>query len=98
MQNSPKLCLWNEPVVWCPGCEMPHMIWVSKPNPNGAQWRWNQDPHKPTFSPSILLKLPGGYVCHSFLEDGVWRYLADCTHKLAGQTVPLPDLPRWVSD
>jgi hypothetical protein len=31
--------------------------------------------------------------CHSFLEDGKIRFLADCTHALAGQTVPLPAWP-----
>lgn len=27
--------------------------------------------------------------CHSFVTDGKIQYLADCTHKLANQTVPL---------
>jgi hypothetical protein len=31
-------------------------------------------------------------VCHSFVTDGRIRYLGDCTHSLAGQTVDLPDL------
>lgn len=30
-------------------------------------------------------------VCHSFVTDGKIQFLADCTHKLAGQTVPLPN-------
>jgi hypothetical protein len=32
-----------------------------------------------------------GRICHSFVEQGQVRYLSDCTHKYAGQTVPLPD-------
>lgn len=32
-----------------------------------------------------------GKICHSFVEQGQIRYLTDCTHKFAGQTVPLPD-------
>ena len=28
-------------------------------------------------------------ICHSFVTDGMIRFLGDCTHKLAGQTVPL---------
>jgi len=32
-------------------------------------------------------------VCHSFVTDGLIRFLNDCTHTLKGQTVPLPDLP-----
>lgn len=31
--------------------------------------------------------------CHSFVTDGKIRFLADCTHALAGQTVDLPDYP-----
>ena len=31
-------------------------------------------------------------VCHSFVTDGMIRFLTDCTHAMAGQTVPLPDL------
>lgn len=31
--------------------------------------------------------------CHSFVTDGRIRFLSDCTHALAGQTVDLPD---WV--
>jgi hypothetical protein len=29
-------------------------------------------------------------VCHSFIENGKIRYLPDCTHSYAGQTVELP--------
>lgn len=32
-------------------------------------------------------------VCHLFLTDGMLEFLSDCTHSLAGQRVPLPDLP-----
>lgn len=28
-------------------------------------------------------------VCHSFVRDGQIQFLTDCTHGLAGQTVPL---------
>jgi len=30
--------------------------------------------------------------CHSFVENGNIRFLNDCTHELAGQTVPLPEV------
>ena len=30
------------------------------------------------------------FLCHSFVTDGQIQFLGDCTHKLAGQTVPLP--------
>lgn len=28
--------------------------------------------------------------CHSFVVDGVVQFLDDCTHKLAGQSAPIP--------
>lgn len=31
------------------------------------------------------------YICHSFITDGKIQFLNDCTHKLAGQTVDLPN-------
>ena len=31
--------------------------------------------------------------CHSFIVDGQWKFLDDCSHRLAGQTVPIPELP-----
>lgn len=34
-------------------------------------------------------------ICHSFVTDGKIEYLSDCTHKMAGQTVELPD---WQGD
>jgi hypothetical protein len=34
---------------------------------------------------------PAPLVCHSFVTDGRIRFLSDCTHVLAGQTVDLPD-------
>lgn len=34
---------------------------------------------------------PAPLVCHSFVTDGKIQFLDDCTHALAGQTVPLPD-------
>ena len=33
------------------------------------------------------------YICHSFVKDGQIQFLSDCSHELAGQTVPLPDWP-----
>lgn len=36
---------------------------------------------------------PVPVVCHSFVRDGRIEFLADSTHELAGQTVPIPDWP-----
>lgn len=32
------------------------------------------------------------YQCHSFIRDGKIEFLADCSHKLAGQMVDLPEV------
>lgn len=31
-------------------------------------------------------------ICHSFIRNGMIQFLSDCTHELAGQTVPLLDV------
>jgi hypothetical protein len=36
----------------------------------------------------------GCSVCHTFVTDGQIQFLGDCTHALAGQTVPLPPFPE----
>lgn len=41
---------------------------------------------------------PLPFVCHYFLQDGELRYCGDCTHGLANQTVPLPELPPELCD
>lgn len=42
-------------------------------------------------------------VCHTFIgcngaQPGEVIFLPDCTHALAGQVHPLPDLPDWMRD
>ena len=54
--------------------------------------RFNGDTEKPTFSPSLMYNFIPGHVCHSFVEDGKIRFLGDCTHPLAGQTVDLLEI------
>jgi hypothetical protein len=36
--------------------------------------------------------------CHTFIRGGMVQFLGDCTHKFAGQTLPLPDLPPELRD
>lgn len=36
--------------------------------------------------------------CHYILTDGILNFCPDCTHALAGKSVPLPDLPHWLCD
>lgn len=97
---------------WCPGCDKAHAIPVD--GKGKSNWTYNNDPQRPTFSPSILVRSghylprwdaetcychprPDGTawgfkcgVCHSFVKDGQIQFLNDCTHHLAGRTVPIP--------
>jgi hypothetical protein len=78
----------------CPGCDDNHGIVVD----GSRGWTWNGDGDRPTISPSILCTATWGNgrktVCHSFIRDGRWEFLGDCTHSLAGQTVDVPDWPH----
>lgn len=71
-------------------------------------WTWNGSAKAPTFMPSVLVTYNGRdagqdrgdgrrappAVCHSFVVNGQMQMLGDCTHALAGQTVPIPPWPR----
>ena len=81
-----------------------HMVAVNSPH-HPPSWVWDGNLESPTLSPSILTRIqPYGEdgkplgVCHSFLRDGVFEFLPDCTHPLAGQFVPMPDLPTWAGE
>lgn len=84
-------------IVWCPGCGFAHVIYTQ----NGAGrpvWKFNGNEEKPTFEPSLLCTWDAGEkrekkVCHSFIRNGQWEFLGDCTHKLANKTVPLEPFP-----
>ncbi len=82
-------------MILCPGCNDYHNLNIdpdSKPC-----WSFNGDLDSPTVSPSILNRMrdrEGKVIrqCHSFLESGKMRFLGDCTHGLANQTVPLAEV------
>ena len=78
----------------CPGCNMWHSCNETHPTPSAPKWIFNGDVERPTFSPSVLVRYPDDGQekrCHSFVTDGKIRFLDDCSHGLAGQTVELPD-------
>lgn len=83
-------CVWH----YCPACKSLHGYAVDKPFENGAQWKWNGDVEKPTFTPSMNINAGTKYTCHYFLTDGKIQYLSDCGHALAGQTIDLPKIPE----
>jgi hypothetical protein len=67
----------------CPGCRTLHYL---------KGWKFNGSLTLPTFQPSILVRGPvDGARCHSFIENGEIRFLADTTHDLANKSVPLPE-------
>lgn len=87
---------------WCPGCNFGHEINVDQPNASGAKWTFDGNMERPTFAPSINMRWGSyvdskcehkGGVCHYFIRDGQIQFCPDSTHALAGQTVPLPDIP-----
>lgn len=82
-KDSPK----PSALFYCPGCEFPHAVIVGGSGP--VVWQWNGDINNPTFSPSILVT--GRIRCHSFVKDGKIQFLGDCEHRLANQTVDLPE-------
>lgn len=77
-------------IVDCPGCKQWHVL--------DDRWTFNGDAEKPTFNPSLLVNGNQQYRnhavprCHSFIRDGNIQFLDDCTHELAGKTVPLNNL------
>jgi Family of unknown function (DUF6527) len=84
---------------FCPGCQETHSIPIL---PSARGWTFSGTEEAPTFAPSILVHpsqrfKPGtrevemGPRCHSFVIAGSIQFLKDCTHPLAGQTVPLPE-------
>lgn len=70
----------------CPGCGELHTI--------GARWEFDGRLEAPTFKPSVLVTSPGrpDYRCHLYIRGGMIEYLADCSHALAGRTVPMEDV------
>ena len=91
---------------WCPGCDNPHGILIE--NAQGHPiWTFDGNYDSPTFSPSIRCfttettddddkPLPAPVqrtLCHYFIKAGQIEFCGDSPHKLAGQTVPLPDWP-----
>lgn len=92
----------------CPGCvaggpdgyDGIHLLPVNSPQVQGPSWDWDGNLEAPTLSPSILTNHLTGTRprCHSFLRSGIFEFLTDSEHPLAGQKVPIPDLPEWAEN
>jgi hypothetical protein len=77
-------------VFWCPGCKIAHWFKTTGKEP---RWGFNGDLVRPTITPSLRVR--GANLCHSFVTSGSIRFLSDCDHELAGQTVAIP---YWEGD
>lgn len=88
---------------WCPGCKQIHVISIGsggwswnadydrptfQPSilVTGVQ-RITNDERDRIMAGEVIPPRP--MRCHSFVADGHIQFLCDCTHALAGQTVPL---------
>lgn len=93
---------------WCPGCQDYHVVPVTgehgwtwnesiflptlSPSILVYSHKSIRDPGLPMdklLAPDNIYETP---LCHSFMVDGQLQFLSDCTHALAGQTVPIP---KW---
>lgn len=77
---------------FCPGCKMHHQIPCEIP----GSWDWNSDLENPNVYPSIFVNrgqsCPSEPACHSLIFKGTIQFMTDCTHALAGKTVPMESL------
>ncbi len=87
-------------IYWCQGCEDTHQVRI-RPAPSPS-WSWDGNADAPTFEPSVLTTYEGVDAddvdglpsrCHTFIRAGMVQFLGDCSHRFAGQTLPLPDWP-----
>ncbi|MEQ1890287.1 MAG: DUF6527 family protein [Alphaproteobacteria bacterium] len=70
---------------FCPGCQSIHRL------PDG--WRFDGNLESPTFTPSFKHSWGNKMICHYFLTAGQLVFCSDSTHRLAGQSVALPEFP-----
>ena len=82
----------------CPACDFEHsfnvdLVGHSKWRADSPLWGFDGNYEAPTFNPSMLANRNRSFehhpICHSWLKDGVWEFLADSTHGMAGQRVPM---------
>lgn len=92
---------------WCPGCGEAHSVpdsWFF----NGSAERPTFGPSVKHTSSATRVIVDGEWTgewkrdangnpipwcCHYFIENGEIKFCGDCTHDMAGKTVPLPEWP-----
>lgn len=56
-------------------------------------WTWNGDTEKPTLRPSILTTaIHKGFRCHCWVNEGVAKFLSDCSHQMVNSEITLLDV------
>ena len=96
---------------WCPGCEEVHSIPDSWTFNGNVECPTFSPSVRITGKRTVKVdgKWDGGWVrdaegnpldycCHYILTAGQLQFCADSTHALAGKTVPLPQLPDFLTD
>ena len=81
---------------FCPACKYRHWTRILDSDNEGYTiWDFNGDIDNPTFSPSVKHTTEYGEphrpdkICHYYIINSEIRYETDCTHELAGQTIPM---------
>ena len=84
----------------CPACGFEHGFRVDAEywaREGQDVWQFDGNMESPTFEGSMLSNDGGAVknkpVCHSHVKAGVWEFLDDCTHEMAGKQVPMVDYP-----
>lgn len=81
-------------MFWCPACQCGHGVWTTQPNGHtGAVWEFNGNFESPTISPSLLIHhgKDGKEICHVVVSLGILNYCSDCTHSMAGKSIPMEE-------
>ncbi len=87
----------------CPGCGHSHVYitsWRTGASRQEPVWEFNGNLESPTFKPSLLyngnpdpkFQNPAVPRCHLYVTNGQIQYLSDCSHALAGKTIPMEDV------
>lgn len=63
--------------IFCPACQCGHKF-------DNIRWTFNGNFEKPTFKPSYK-----DANCHLVLTDGIINFQLDCSHSMAGKSVPI---------
>lgn len=73
--------------LWCPACKHAHVLRIVGESP---VWSFDGNMTAPDFRPSQVVRT-GAHTCHFNVARGILQFLPDCTHELAGKTIPMVD-------